>query len=235
MNKYNIESVSGFAEPVASWSHFFGAALFFVLSIVLLRGGWRAAADLPAATRWARMFSLALFCFSAVSLFSVSGVYHLLGFRNEARDVMLRVDYAFIFALIASTYTPIMVYLLKGILRWLPLLLIWSAAITGIVLFAVFGEIPIWFSVTLMAGLGWSGIYPVIVLLKRYGFRFVEPVLSGAAAYTIGAAIQAAGEPMIIQGVLGPHEIFHIAVILGALCHWKFIHTIATSEPVRIA
>jgi channel protein (hemolysin III family) len=226
-----ISAIPGFAEPVASWSHFAGAVLFAWLSARMLKRGWLGPSEGAAEVgRRARMISLGIFCFACLALFSISGVYHLLEKGGTARNVLLRLDYAFIFVLIAGTLTPTHVFMFKGPMRWGPLIVFWSAAITGLVLFSIFGAMPRWFSVTLFVGLGWCGIIAVISGWQRFGASVVEPLLLGGVVYTIGALIQVARQPVIIPGVIGPHELFHLAVIGGALLHWKFIYQFADGQ-----
>jgi predicted membrane channel-forming protein YqfA (hemolysin III family) len=60
--------------------------------------------------------------------------------------------------------------------------------------------------------------------------RFVLPLVWGALAYTIGALVDFLSWPVLVAGVVGPHEIFHLAVIAGIAFHWAFIHRIAGAE-----
>jgi channel protein (hemolysin III family) len=227
LNEHNISSIPGFAEPVASWSHLLAAVLFAVLSVRMLRRGWRGT-DRAVLDRTGRMMSLGIFCFACVALFSVSGVYHLLSFGGAARSVLLRLDHSFIFVLIAATFTPPHVYLFKGLIRWGPLLLIWTIAFTGITMRAVFGpDVPAWLGVIIYTAMGWSGLIGGVATWRRYGSDFVEPAVIGGLVYTAGAAVQLAQGPVLIPGVVGSHELFHFAVIGGALSFWKFIYRFA--------
>ena len=46
----------------------------------------------------------------------------------------------------------------------------------------------------------------------------------GGLAYTIGAIFEYLRQPVLIEGVVGPHELFHVAVVLGIGFHWWFIY-----------
>ena len=236
MNPYDISSVAGFAEPVASWSHLLAAALFVVLSVRMLRRGW-SGGERVAVGRKTRMTCLGLFCFACVSLFSISGVYHLLGFGGTARSVLLRLDHSFIFVLIAATFTPPHVFLFKGVMRWGPLLFVWSVAVSGIVLRATLGaDMPSWLGVTIYTAMGWSGLVGGAAIWRRYGSEVVEPAMIGGLVYTVGAVIQLAESPVLIPGVVGSHELFHLAVVGGAVSCWTFIYRFASGElpPERV-
>src|SRR5262245_27015252 len=115
----------GFHEPFSAISHLFGAVLFAFMTLLVLRRG---------RGDTGRMIYLGVFAFSSVFLMAMSGVYHMMIRGGAAYQVMERLDHAAIFVLIAGTFTPAHGILFRGILRWLPLVLIWGCAITGITL-----------------------------------------------------------------------------------------------------
>lgn len=212
-------SIPGFSDPVSSLSHLIGAGVFLVLGVALLRRG---------RGQTARVASLGVFVFGCVFLLSMSGVYHLLGPDGAARAVMQRLDHCAIFVLIASTFTPAHTILFHGILRWLPLVLIWSAAVSGITLKMIyFDDVPESLGLGLYLGMGWLGLFSGLLILRRYSWRMTLPLLWGALAYTVGAVLEFARWPVLIPGVVGGHELFHLAVLAGAGFHWRFIWTIA--------
>jgi channel protein (hemolysin III family) len=79
-------------------------------------------------------------------------------------------------------------------------------------------------------GLGWLGLISTVALARRFGVRFVLPLVWGALAYTAGAVAEFVGWPVLLAGVVGPHEIFHLAVVAGISFHWAFIRGIASGE-----
>jgi channel protein (hemolysin III family) len=79
-------------------------------------------------------------------------------------------------------------------------------------------------------GLGWLGLDLHHRSRAPFGVRFVLPLVWGALAYTIGALVDFLSWPVLVAGVVGPHEIFHLAVIAGIAFHWAFIHRIAGAE-----
>ena len=74
-----------------------------------------------------RVISLAVFAFSCVLLLSLSGVYHLLSPGTRGRGVLMRLDHAAIFVLIAGSFTPVHVILLRDRWHWHLLAWIWVA------------------------------------------------------------------------------------------------------------
>ncbi|HVR75179.1 MAG TPA: hemolysin III family protein, partial [Planctomycetota bacterium] len=111
--------------------------------------------------------------------------------------------------------------------RWGVLAVVWCVAAFGITLkTAFFHDISEWFGLALYLALGWSGTLSCLVIWRRFGWRFIQPLLGGAIAYTSGAVLDFMRTPVLIPGVLGPHEIFHVAVLAGLGCHWKFVHAL---------
>ena len=207
--------IPGFSEPFSSLSHLIAAGIFLSLGIWLMIRG---------RGNHARVFSLATFVFSVVFLLSMSGVFHLLEPGGSARAVLQRLDHAGIFFLIAGTFTPIHGILFKRSLRWGVLLFVWTIAITGIVLKSIyFNDIAEWLSLSLYLGLGWVGALTGILLYKRFHFEFIKYLVFGALAYTGGAIFEFLRTPILINGVIGPHEIFHIFVLFGISFHFMFI------------
>jgi channel protein (hemolysin III family) len=80
-------------------------------------------------------------------------------------------------------------------------------------------------------GLGWLGLISTIALARRFGVRFVLPLVWGALAYTIGAVAEFLAWPVLVHGIVGPHEVFHLAVLAGVSFHWSFVRGIAAGAP----
>ncbi len=218
MDDINVYAIPGFREPVNSLSHFLAAGVFAVLSYFLVRRGRGS---------WCRSISLATMAVTSVFLLSMSGVYHLLG-NGTGRYVMKQLDVAGVFALIAGTVTPVHAILFRGLPRWGPLLLVWATAATGITLRIIFWDsFPDGLGIGIFLLMGWGGAISCRQLWKRYGFRFIAPLLWGGLAYTVGAIILGLDWPTVIPGVIGAHELWHVGVLLGLGWHWKFVFQFA--------
>lgn len=215
----HLLSIPGFSDPVSSLTHLVGAVVFGILGIFLIGRGRGDSG---------RVFSLTVFVFSCVLLLSLSGVYHLLRHDTVARDVLMRLDHAAIFVLIAGSFTPVHVILLHDRWRRHLLPLIWAAAIGGLSLKSVyFDTMPEWLGLMMYLGLGWLGVISVFTLARSYGLRFILPLVWGGLAYTVGAVAEHIHWPVIVRGFVGPHELFHLAVLAGISFHWMFIRRIA--------
>lgn len=222
MGDIDVSPIPGFQEPVSCWTHLLAVPVFVVLGYLLVQRG---------RGNWGRVSSLAVMAVCTVFLLSMSAVYHLLG-PGTGRNVIRHLDVAGVFALIAGTVTPVHAILFKGFHRWAPLLLVWSAAATGIALRTIFStSLPSGVGIAIFLVMGWGGLISCILLWKRYGFLFVKPLLWGGVAYTLGVIILSLNWPTPIPGVVGAHELWHLAVLVGLGLHWKFVFGFASGPP----
>ena len=211
----NTISIPGFSEPFSSISHLLGALIFFVYGIKLIY---------MARSHFGWAVAIGVFVLSGVFLLSMSGVFHLLELQGVARTVLQRLDHAGIFALIAGTFTPVHSILFTGFWRWGFLTGIWSLAIAGITLKSIFfNDLAEWVGLVAYLGLGWLGILSAYLTHQLHGFTIIKPLVYGALAYTAGASLEFLRLPVVISGIIGPHELFHIAVLAGIAWHWIFI------------
>ncbi len=211
-------AIPGFHEPFSCFTHLFAAPIFAIVGIRLIRRGRGSPG---------RMLSLGVLVFTTVFLLTVSGVYHLLS-PGAGRYVLRILDIDGVFALIAGTATPVHSILFRGRMRWLPLLMYWAVAAAGISLRSVFPEgLPMALGIGVFLAMGWAGVATMLFLWRQFGYEFVRPLLMGGAAYTIGAVLLVADWPVVIQGVVGPHELWHLAVLGGLFWHWRFVFQFA--------
>ena len=75
-------------------------------------------------------------------------------------------------------------------------------------------------------GMGWLGFATGGLAWSQRGFSFILPLLSGSLVYSSGTVFEFLNQPVVIDGVLGPHELFHIAVLFGIAAHWKFVRSL---------
>ena len=210
-------SISGFCQPVSSLMHLLAAVAAVVAAVPLIRlGGSRE-----------RVTAVAIYTVCVVAVFAISGTYHSLDRDGLARAVMQQFDYFAIWLLIAGTFTAVHGIMCRGFWRRGVLTFVWLYAAAGIVLqilwFKIFSGIP---GLLLYLGLGWVGLGTVFKLSSQIGFRAVRPVLYAGVFFSAGAVLEAIHYPVLVQNWIGPHEIFHLAVVAGAAIHWLFIRTL---------
>jgi channel protein (hemolysin III family) len=141
---------------------------------------------------------------------------------------MQRADYCAIWLLIAGTFTAVHGVMYRGFWRSGVLAVIWSFAAVGVLLQMLWFDV---FSGTagllLYLGIGWLGVVSVVKVGRQIGFRAVRPLWHAGIVYSSGAlleaAIQTLGPRVVVAHWVGPHEIFHVTVIVGVALHWRFI------------
>jgi channel protein (hemolysin III family) len=215
--------IPGFAQPVSSLTHLIGAGLFAGLSFALLRRGCQTCD---------RLAAFAVYTLSCVLLLSMSGLYHMLPRETAGRAVLARLDHAAIFVLIAGTFTSVLGILLTGRERWVPLVLIWTAAVAGVIFKTIyFTNFPEWAGLIFYLGMAWASVVPGIALWRKFGTAYLRPLIWGGIAYSVGAVLDFTRWPVVIPGVVGPHEVFHLAVLIGISCHWYFVARLVADGP----
>ncbi|MBI5596446.1 MAG: hemolysin III family protein [Elusimicrobia bacterium] len=205
----------GLQDPVSSLSHY-GAALLTVY------GGYRLI--LKTRNNGFKVGASLLYLCCLLFLFSMSGTYHSLA-PGPWRDFFRRLDYMAIWLVIAGSATPIHILLMKGIWRWGLLAAFWAGALACLfVVDSYFKSLPYWAIVGLYMGVGGIGSISFYHLHKKFGPAKLLVLAIGGFAYASGAVIDALETPTLIEGVLGPHELFHLLVVVGAACHYLFIY-----------
>ena len=170
--------------------------------------------------------AMTIFICSMILLYGASTLYHSLDISAKINLVFRRIDHAMIFVLIAGSYTPVCLLALdrsKGI----PLLIfIWLAAAVGISLKIFIINCPHWVSSVIYIAMGWTCVFvfkPLLSVLPPAAFGWL---LAGGIIYTIGGVIYALKLP-IFNGkhkFFGSHEIFHLFVMGGSICHFIFMY-----------
>lgn len=179
------------------------------------------------------MLALGVYAGSVVLLFAMSGVYHLLPHDTAGRAVLQRLDHASIFVLIAGTFTAVHGILFRGWLRWGVITFVWVVTATAIPLKTVFfTEMPEALGLALYLSFPWIGFVSAYQLWRRRGADYVAPLVLGGVAYTAGAVLEFQRSPNPWPGVVHAHELFHFAVIVGAVLHWRFCARIAEEAAV---
>jgi hemolysin III len=168
----------------------------------------------------------AVFAASLVCVYVTSTVYHSLP-TGAAKDLWRRLDHAAIFVLIAGTYTPFTLGVLRGPLGWKLLLVVWSAALVGATLKLIFGASRLQpLSTATYLALGWMSVVAFNPLLHRVGWQGLGWLIAGGAAYTIGVIFFSCDERMRFG-----HCVWHVFVLGGSVCHAVAVAGYAIAVP----
>jgi channel protein (hemolysin III family) len=220
-----VRAIPGFCQPVSSLSHLAAAGVALIAAVPLVR---LARGSRP------RLWAVGVYAFCVIATLAISGTYHSLNRGCLARAVMQRMDYLAIWLLIAGTFTAVHGVMCKGAWRSGLLAFVWSYAMAGVLLqtyrFDIFSGV---WGLVLYLGLGWVGVLSVFKLGRQIGFRAVRPIWYAGIAYSAGAVLEACGYPILIRRWIGPHEIFHFAVLAGVALHWVFIRRLLIRHAPR--
>jgi hemolysin III len=171
-----------------------------------------------------KLVSILVYGISLVLLFSASAVYHLVNASEKVLRRLRKFDHAAIYLLIAGTYTPICLNLFNGGLRWGFLAFIWTFALAGIIVKLFIINAPRWVTAGIYLVMGWMALLVIKPLLASVPPAGLLWMLAGGLLFSIGAVIYITKKLDLIPGVFGFHEIWHIFVSLGCLCHFIMIY-----------
>lgn len=206
-------------EPGSAITHFIGMMMAVFAATPLL---------IKAATTSGGMtvIAMAVFILSMILLYGASAAYHSLNADGKILRIFRKLDHMMIFVLIAGSYTPVCLIVLGGKLGYTLLAVVWGIAVLGMTLKACWITCPKWFSSVIYIAMGWVclGVFGQLWnVLPHAAFIWL---LAGGVIYTIGGVIYALKLP-IFNGkhkYFGSHEIFHLFVMGGSICHFIFMY-----------
>jgi hemolysin III len=163
---------------------------------------------------------------SLVGLLATSGSYHVPSWSPEIKARMRRLDRSMIFVLIAGSYTPLMIATGPTAQEvYLPL--IWVLAGLGVLRTMSLPNAPIWVTALSYVVMGWLAAPLMPQWIDVLGIEVLGLVMTSGIIYTLGAVVYVKKRPNPWPKIFGYHEIFHVAVILGAACHgwavWRVV------------
>jgi len=157
--------------------------------------------------------SFAIFGASLVVLYAASTAYHY-SQSPKLRNRLNIFDHAAIYVLIAGTYTPFALIVLKGWIGWAIFGISWGLALAGIIFkFFFIGKYDKISTITYVL-MGWVIIFAIKPLIENFSTNGLLWLLAGGLFYTIGAILYS------IKKIKYNHAVFHIFVLLGSFSHF---------------
>ncbi|MBC8469763.1 MAG: hemolysin III family protein [Planctomycetes bacterium] len=154
-----------------------------------------------------------IFAFTMVLLYITSALYHILP-GSKAKRVLRILDHSAIFLLIAGTYTPFTLGVLRGAWGWTLFGLVWGIAVVGVALKSIGGVRYKKLSTLLYLAMGWLIIIAVKPLWLNMPSQGLFWLAAGGVAYTAGVGFYAA------KRIPYAHFVWHLFVIAGTACHF---------------
>ena len=170
-----------------------------------------------------RHVAAAVFAGAVAGCFGVSALYHRITWTPGLRLWMRRVDHAGVYLLIAGTYTPICLLVLRGDWRLIVLPTVWACAAAAAIFKFVWVDAPKWLAAALGVMLGWAGVAILPQLATGLNPAAVALLGVGGLIYTAGAVVYARRRPDPVPAVFGFHEVFHAFVCAAAACQFVAI------------
>ncbi len=183
---------------------------------------------------YVHVVSLAIFILSMILLYGASATYHALDLSEKANRILRKLDHMMIFVLIAGTYTPVCVIVLGGTVGYGLLALVWGIALAGILVKAFWITCPKWFSSILYIAMGWVCVLAFTQIITSLSAQAFGWLLAGGIIYTIGGIIYALKLPIFNSRHknFGSHEIFHLFVMGGSVCHFVMMYCFVANMPL---
>ena len=211
MGRYTREPINGFTHLGGAILSFFGL-LALVIKTTLTNPS---IVDISA---------VIIFGISLILLYSASATYHLVIASEKVIAFLRRIDHSMIFVLIAGSYTPFCLIGLKGVTGWISFIIVATIAICGILFKMIWFKCPRWISTCIYIGMGWISVFLIKPLSNSIPLEGVFLLVLGGIFYTIGAIIYGIKPEALKFKKLGFHEIFHIFILLGSLCHFFAVY-----------
>ena len=204
-----VSGESRLEEAVNCLTHGFG----LLLSI----GGLALLVALAAVygNRW-HVIGCSVYSVTLVMSYAASTLYHGCSSLTQKR-AFRQIDHAFVYLLIAGTYTPFTLVTLHGGWGWSLFAIVWGIAIAAIGVKLVFISRFNQASVPVYLSLGWLSVIAIVPLLERLPVSGVMWLVAGGVAYTIGAVF------LVRKPLPFSHGLWHLAVLAGSGCHYLAI------------
>ena len=207
-------------EPVNGITHLIGALLSITALIAML-----IKLTLTNNTATSTYFSVIAFGVGMILLYSASATYHSVISTDKVIKALKKVDHTMIFILIMGSYAPFCLIALHNTAGFILFTAVASACTLGIIFKLCWVTCPRWLSSVIYIAVGWFAlfaIYPISKVLPTIG---VVLLLLGGILYSIGGVIYALKKDAFKIGAFGTHEIFHIFIMLGTLCHFIAVYS----------
>ena len=204
-------------RPWSAITHGVGAALALAGTALLL-------ARSAAMGKWLYFGLFAVYGLSMVCLYTASTLYHCLNGSVAMRLALRKYDHCSIYLLIAGSYTPLCLTVLREA-GGIPLMIaVWALAAAGTVLTIAKLSIPRWLTSAIYLFMGWLAIFAIVPIyraLPAVGFSWL---LAGGLLYTVGGVLYAVKWPGRDNPRFGCHEIFHVFILLGSIAHFVMMY-----------
>jgi len=157
--------------------------------------------------------SFSIFGATLVLLYLASTLYHSFT-KERVKNLFARFDHAAIFLLIAGTYTPFVLTILRGALGWTIFGIIWGLAIAGVVIRSIYLTRFRKLMVGIYLGMGWMFLVAVVPMVRNLPTISLIFLVLGGVFYSIGVVFY------LWRTLKYAHGIWHLFVLAGSIMHF---------------
>ena len=148
-----------------------------------------------------------------ILLYLSSTLYHSFT-KEKIKNLFARFDHAAIFLLIAGTYTPFLLTVLRGTTGWILFSIIWGLALIGIVIRSIYLTRFKKLMIALYLGMGWLMVVAVGPLIRNLPVTSLVFLLAGGIFYSVGVVFY------MWRNLKYGHGIWHLFVLAGSIMHF---------------
>jgi hemolysin III len=206
-------------RPWSAITHGVGAVLAVVGTAALLM-------QAVAMGKWLHVVLFSIYGLSMIGLYTASTLYHCVNTSVPGRIALRKYDHCSIYLLIAGSYTPICLTALAH--QGGPALLgaVWSLAVAGLILTVAKLSIPRWLTSAIYLFMGWLAVFAIVPIYRSLPGEGFFWLLLGGILYTVGGVLYAVKWPGRNNPRFGCHEIFHVFILLGSVCHFVMMYRV---------
>ncbi|MGH8957751.1 MAG: PAQR family membrane homeostasis protein TrhA [Acidimicrobiia bacterium] len=173
--------------------------------------------------------ALVIYGGTLVGMYSASTFYHAVPWGTVWKARMQKLDHAFIYLLVAGTFTALLAGSMPGSFRWGALVVVWSLAAIGIGREFLPALSRKWVLVAQQC-LGALALWPIAYLFDHIGGSVQLLTIGGGLIYVGGLAMFVRSWPRLFPRVFGFHETFHVLVIAASVAHFLAVWQIWVSS-----
>ena len=217
LNRLSDKPFFSVKDPISALTHLIGFIVSVALTPVLFI---KASYSMCTITD---LIALAVYRLSVSLLYRASTAYHTFILPGRGARILKKFDHMSIFVMIAGTYTPVCLILMNRN-TGIPLLIaVWSVAAVGMLVKAFWVYCPKYVSSIIYIAMGWAALFKIKTIRTALGPGAFTLLLTGGIFYTVGGIIYAL--KIRFSNDWSEHEIFHLLILLGSLCHYLLIFT----------
>lgn len=209
-------------RPWSAITHGVGAVLAVIGTVLLLVRAVRLELDM-----W-HVVSFAIYGLSMIGLYTASTLYHCLNTKVAGRVALRKYDHCSISLLIAGSYTPICLTVLRteGAWGWAIFGVIWAMAVAACSLSLLWINSPRWLTSGVYLIMGWLAVFALYPLSRTMPAAGMFWLVLGGVVYTVGGVLYAVKWPGRGNPRFGCHEIFHLFILAGSICHFLLMYQV---------